>query len=210
MVGPAERDSQRSHMQGVVVVAKRGPNDFVLTAQVLRIQQVCFSSASSALTPFIHGYPSSCLPFVAFLCVQNEMFTWRSPLYQGCFLSHCTAQHSDNQELLFVRVIRGRRMLNIFFTKVRNLTADMHQRYSLWFVILHICFVTGDLGFLWRSWSWQWKWQLNIKLAVIHRSFQQSLRSTSVSKGGRGSSGKMFFVAGAKNKAGAGGGNERR
>lgn len=52
--------------------------------------------------------------------------------------------------------------------------------------------------------------QLNIKLAIIHRSFQQSFRSTSASRGGRGSSGKMFFVAGAKNTGGSGGGNERR
>lgn len=53
--------------------------------------------------------------------------------------------------------------------------------------------------------------QLNIKLAVIlHRSFQQSFRPASVRTGGHRSSGKMFFVAGAKNAAAAGRGNERR
>lgn len=46
------------------------------------------------------------------------------------------------------------------------------------------------------------------KLAMIHRSFQQSFRSSSASKGGRGPSGKMFFVA--RNRNVAGQGNERR
>ncbi|XP_046882998.1 calcium-activated potassium channel subunit beta-2 isoform X3 [Hypomesus transpacificus] len=40
------------------------------------------------------------------------------------------------------------------------------------------------------------------------RSFQQSFRTSSVRKGGRGESGKMFFVAGAKSGGGSGG--ERR
>ncbi|KAM8838239.1 calcium-activated potassium channel subunit beta-2 [Synchiropus picturatus] len=48
------------------------------------------------------------------------------------------------------------------------------------------------------------------KATMQQRAFQQSLRSTSASKGGRGSSGKMFFVAGTKNTSGQGNGNERR
>ncbi|KAM8851233.1 calcium-activated potassium channel subunit beta-2 isoform 1-T1 [Spinachia spinachia] len=45
--------------------------------------------------------------------------------------------------------------------------------------------------------------------ATMHqRSFQQSFRSTSASRGGRGSSGEMFFVA--RNRNTTGQGNERR
>lgn len=66
-----------------------GANNFVLT--VFRKQQVgfffLFTCATSALTPFISGSPSSC----RILCVQNEMFTWRGVPYQ--------VQH--NEELLF-------------------------------------------------------------------------------------------------------------
>ncbi|XP_078790967.1 calcium-activated potassium channel subunit beta-2 isoform X2 [Oryzias latipes] len=45
---------------------------------------------------------------------------------------------------------------------------------------------------------------------MLQRSFQPSYRSTSASRGGLGPSRKMFFVAGVRNAAESGRGNERR
>lgn len=93
----------------------------------------------------------------------------------------------------------------------------MHQRYSwIWPSLCDLRFVLYSFLILVLKVNVKCKnsyvsSQLNIKLANIPpRSFQQSFRSASVSKRGRGSSGKMFFVAGARNSAGGGGGNERR
>ncbi|XP_069367212.1 calcium-activated potassium channel subunit beta-2-like isoform X1 [Paralichthys olivaceus] len=72
-------------------------------------------------------------------------------------------------------------------------------------IFRHCCFA-GLSGFLFLL----YKTGLIFKTANMHqRSFQQSFRSASASTGGRRSSGKMFFVAGAKNTRGAVRGNER-
>lgn len=108
-----------------------------------------FTSASSALTPFICGYLSSCLPFCSLsLCLQ-----WRC-LPGGVHLIRAAscrspAQHSDIQPVLcagsptqlqYITYFRQNRSSFIFFFPFNVCVSQQTcTKGTVWFVTLQVC-----------------------------------------------------------------------
>lgn len=116
-----------------------------------------FTSASSALTPFICGYLSSCLPFCSVsLCLDGDVYLVESTLSGllpvpalhniQIFWRCCVQGHPDSSITSFTP------NWTFFFLKV-HVTENVHQRYS---VICHLTvqvrFANRDLGFLLCLW----------------------------------------------------------